>query len=134
MRKEEAIHWLKVRESQSLKSRGKFLVTEKSPEISPCSRPGVYRRRPETRRSFNSPWKSGYTRGVSARKIETSREGIKHSPRSGRFIAETSGIRGADLLRRRIYYDGEEGMWRRVEESSTLCAPLERKCVWMICR
>lgn len=46
---------------------------------------------------------------MSARKIETSREGIKHSPRSGRFIAETSGIRGADLLRRRIYYDGEEG-------------------------
>lgn len=105
LRKEEAIQWLKVRESQSLKSRGKFLVTEKSPEISPCPRPGVYSRRPETGRSFNSPWKSGYTRGVSARKIETSRGRIKYSPR---FIAETSGIRGADLLWRRIYYDGEE--------------------------
>lgn len=46
LRKEEAIQWLKVRESQSLMSRGKFLVTEKSPEISPCPRPGMYSRRP----------------------------------------------------------------------------------------
>lgn len=135
-RKRRSNGW-KLGKASELKSRGKFLVTEKSPEISPCPRPGVYSRRPETGRSFNSPWKSGYTRGVSARKIETSRGRIKHSPRCGRFIAETSGIRGADLLRRRIYYDGGRGMWRRVEGSSTipstLCAPLKRNCVWMIC-